>query len=425
MIRLILEKELRLTLLTFRFAACSLLLLLLMAASTGVLVLDWRQQVDRFEAGSREAARRVQQATAYVAVTLQVERRPDVLKLINQGIGDHFGRAVTVSGKYDVPRVLAETSESSAGRGLLPVDFSHLVGILLSLVALVFTYDLINGDRAQGTLQMTLAGSVPRSRLLFGKYLGALLGLLAPFMAAVLIWLLVLATATGAEIGTEAWARIGAALLLSLLYASGFLWLGLLASTLTAKPSTALIFALLLWTSLVVIYPPAVNRTVGIARPLPELTNESAPKEKISQDEVLRARVEATRWEVVQRAAQQYRTARILMRLSPSAAYDFATSALAGTDLDSHLALLSAARRTDEELRSWQREKEARYPDRVLQMNIPSPLDLSALPVPQEPREALSRTFQRILPDVLLLVFFNLILMTASHVAFQRYDVRL
>lgn len=425
MIRIILEKELHLTLLTFRFAACSLLLLLLMAASTGVLVLDWRNQIDRFEAAKELAESQVRKATAYAAVNLRIERRPHTLALVNQGIGDRFGRAVTVSGKYDVPRLSGGSSESFSSRNLLPIDFAHLVGILLSLVALVFTYDLVNGDRAQGTLQMTLASNVPRGKLLLAKYLGALCGLLTPFAGAVVVWLLVLQTATGAE-SNEFWQRIGVTLLLSVLYASIFLWVGLLASTLTARPSTALILSLLLWTLVVVIYPTTVAQIVAIFHPTSELIEEPAAPEKISRDEKLRARVEAARWEVVQRAAQQYRTAQALMRISPMASYDFATSALAGTDLDGYLAVLSAARRTDEALRAWQREKATKYPDREFtHINIPIPLDFSNFPAPHQPREDLLRTLQRILPDILLLVSWNLVLMIAAHVAFQRYDVRL
>jgi ABC-type transport system involved in multi-copper enzyme maturation permease subunit len=423
---LLIEKELRLTLLTFRFAACSLLLVVLIVASTGVLVPDWHREVDRFRAGVERAEQAARAATAYVQVKLEVGRQPRLLGLINHGVGDRFGRTVTLSGKYDAPRLSGGIAESFSSRDFLPVDFAHLVGIVLSLVALVFSHDLVNGDRAQGTLQMVLAFGAPRAKLLLGKYLGALLGVLAPFGAAVAVWLLILQTTTGAETTVDFWARFAVVLLLSVLYASIFLWLGLLVSTLTRRPATALILALLAWTVLVVIYPPAAMQVVRLVHPLTEIVVEEDDPAKLVGDERLRARVEAARWEVVDRALAQYRTARALLRLSPLASYDFATAALAGTDVDRHVALLQGARQVDQALRGWQAEKARAYPEREFaQMNVPKPLDLSGLPAAREQAEEVDAALVRSLPDVALLVIFNLAVMVAAQVAFQRYDARL
>ncbi|HEX4963230.1 MAG TPA: hypothetical protein VF173_20535, partial [Thermoanaerobaculia bacterium] len=141
---------------------------------------------------------------------------------------------------------------------------------------------------------------------------------------------------------------------------------------------------------------------------------------------VERARAEAALWEGYHRAYDQMRKAQALMRLSPLASYDHATAALAGTDVERFMALLTEAQRSDGELRSWQARKAQEYPDREMaRMNLPVPLDLSGLPSLAEPWERSPEALARVLPDVALLVFFNLVLLTATLLAFQRYDIRL
>lgn len=427
MIGAVVEKELRLTFLTLKFAVCSGLLALLMAASTAILVVDWHKRLDLFRAGAQQAQSEIREASAYAGISLQMERRPQLLSLLHQGIGDRFGRAVILSGRYDVPRLAGGSAESSLSQGFLSVDFAHIVAVVLSLVALVFSYDLVNGDRAQGTLQLTLSTSLPRHQLLLGKYLGGLLSVLVPFAVAALIWLLVvMAAIPQEEVDGPALARVGLVALLSILYGSLFVWLGLFVSALTHRPSTALIIALLVWTLAVVVYPPTAMQVVGILRPVEAPVPEPATRADFLRSEDLRARVDAARWEALRRAHEQYRLAQSFMRLSPFAAYDFAAAALAGTDLDRFMDHLQASRRLDESLRAWQREKARLYPHRELgQMDIPVPLDLSDLPAAVEAREPLGRTLRRILPDFVLLVVFNLVFMLAAQAAFQRYDVRL
>lgn len=426
MIRTIFEKELRLTLATSRFVACSLLLVTLMTASALVMLADWQRRLDLFRASSQEAERAAHAATAYVEVALRLERRPQLLSLIHQGVGDRFGRFVALAGKYDLPRLQGGMSESTLLESWIPLDFSHLVGIVLSLIALIFSYDLVNGDRASGTLQLTLASSLSRSRLLLGKYLGAMVSVTVPFMAATVLWLLIVLPQSDAEAGAGTWVRIGLALLLAVMYASIFIWLGLLLSALTDRPATSLILGLLVWTLVVLIYPILAVQVIEITKPVQRLAVERPGQDALIRDPALRAHVEAAQWEVFRRALGQFHRAQVLMRLSPLSQYDFASAAVAGTDVDHFMTLLDAARREDQALRTWQEGKARLYPDRELsRMNVPLPLDLSGLPQTRKPLERLAEVAGRVLPDAALLIIFNLFLMICSLYAFQRYDVRL
>lgn len=66
------------------------------------------------------------------------------------------------------------------------VDWGFIIGYVLSLVALLFTFDSISGERERGTLRLTLANSIPRHTVLIGKYLGAFISVYIPFVLAIL-----------------------------------------------------------------------------------------------------------------------------------------------------------------------------------------------------------------------------------------------
>lgn len=420
----LLDKELRLALLSSRFLGCSLLLVVLAVASTAILVQDFEARLDRADANVKRADKEFRDAGCYYALTLELERRPQPLSLFNLGIADRYGHTFRLAGKYDVIRIYGGLAENPLQHGFVPVDFSRIVMVVLSVVALVLSYDLVNGDRAQGTLQMTLAGSVARTTVLVGKYLGALLSTMAPFTVAILLWLLIVGVKAGMSLGPRALAKIGLLFLVSLLYGSVFVCLGLLSSVLTARPATSLIMALLIWTATVVVYPPAVTQAVGLARPLTGLALDQLGEQK-SKDEARRDRLDTVRQELLRRAVSQYRIAQTLLRLSPAAAFDFASARLAETDLDAHLTHLRWARNTDDAFRAWQEEKIRFYPSREFQMNnVAPPLDVSDLPHIEAPTSGISEMIAGILPDVLFLLLFNLLLFAAAYVAFLRYDVR-
>ncbi len=60
------------------------------------------------------------------------------------------------------------------------IDLALVFGVVLSLLALLFAYDAVSGEREDGTLRLMLSNAVPRDVVLIGKYLGAMACLLLP-----------------------------------------------------------------------------------------------------------------------------------------------------------------------------------------------------------------------------------------------------
>jgi ABC-type transport system involved in multi-copper enzyme maturation permease subunit len=66
------------------------------------------------------------------------------------------------------------------------LDFLFIVTIVMSLLALLFSYDAATGEREKGTLRQMVSNSVSRTTILLGKFLGGTTSLLIPFILALL-----------------------------------------------------------------------------------------------------------------------------------------------------------------------------------------------------------------------------------------------
>ncbi|MDE0042480.1 MAG: ABC transporter permease subunit, partial [Candidatus Poribacteria bacterium] len=142
----------------------------------------------------------------------------------------------------------------------IQMDWAFLIGIVLSFAAILFTFDAISGERARGTLRLTLANSVPRHVVLGGKFLGALISIGLPFLMAALVNLFLLYTSGSIRLDTTDWVRLGAIVLIGFVYIAIFITLGLLISSRARQSSSSLMVLTLIW----VVWAILIPNTVGL-----------------------------------------------------------------------------------------------------------------------------------------------------------------
>ena len=143
----------------------------------------------------------------------------------------------------------------NVGPDVSQIDWTFIIGYLLSLIALLFTFDAISGEREHGTLRLTLANAIPRHTVLIGKFLGALVSITIPFILAMLVNLLMISSASEIHLNAEAWGRLGIILFIALLYTCLFLALGLLVSARVQRSAVSLVILLLTWVTFVGFMP--------------------------------------------------------------------------------------------------------------------------------------------------------------------------
>ncbi len=184
-----------------------------------------------------------------------VSREIPPLKVLYTGVGNELSLRAMVRG-YEGPIYKREAFISNPAPILFPnVDFGFIINVVVSIIAMLFTYDIIAGEKEAGTLSLMMANDIPRGQLLLGKWLGSYSSFLLGYVPCLLTAAIVLQVHPMIELRAQDWSAVSVLFLISLVYASAFFSLGLFISCLTTEPRTTLMTLLALWVAFVLIIP--------------------------------------------------------------------------------------------------------------------------------------------------------------------------
>ena len=261
-------RELLSNLMTFRFVVAMIVTLLLVVANTVVLIADYERRLASYNTAVQQHAQQISEAETYSEVEgkIRVDRPPNPLSIFNAGLDRRLGNSIHV--RHTLVPTLWDTQSHSSDNPFLNlfsnVDLVLIFQVILSLLALLFAHDAIAGEREAGTLRLTMTNPVSRPIILLAKYISAMMCLTLPLVMSLLFALILFSVSGSILLSADDWLRIGGILLISIIYLSVFYLIGLLISTLTRRTATALMLSMVIWSSLVLIYPSlsifAVNR---------------------------------------------------------------------------------------------------------------------------------------------------------------------
>jgi len=275
---LIAKKEFLLNLLSFRFATGFILCLILIPLSVHISIQHYEERHSIYSREREECAEQMRRLYAYSFIRPTILRPPESLSIFNRGIESTLGNRVRIQ-LGQVP-FLAEGAVQERGNPLLAsflsIDFSFIVTVLFSLMALLFTYDVISGEKERGSLRGILANKLSRDKLLLGKLLGNILTLIPIITVSFGAGLLLIFLSRGVEFQQGEWVRLGGLFLVTFLYMLLFMLLGMFISTRTHSSTTSLMVSLFMWVLLVVVVPVA---TPYLAQSLTSVT----PRETVGQ----------------------------------------------------------------------------------------------------------------------------------------------
>ena len=360
---------------------------------------------------------------------------------------------VLLEGVWSLSYPDANLQNKSVGPDISQVDWAFIIGYVLSLLALLFTFDAFSGERERGTLRLMLANSVPRHTVLIGKFLGALLSISIPFTLAVLVNLLFIATANTVHLTTEAWGRLGIIFCLALLYTSLFLALGLLVSTRVQRSAVSLMILLLTWVTFVVFMPSTLASIASSFSPagsFDEFWKQRNPaqedlwdkyEEWIWSDELddktLRGKSDfytenverSERWREgrLRYQSDQMHRARAITSISPATLLQHLIEAFAGTGFERHLQFVENTQRYTRQFREFivdtdRGDPESRHIINVREGMSQKPVSPEAVPRFEDTFN-LSQDFNNRAMEILLLVLFVMVLLSAAYLAFVRVEV--
>ena len=253
----LIRRELLDNLMTFRFAAAMFITLMLVVANTAVLIKDYERRLASYNTAVKTHWQQLRETKTYSAGKIVVDRPPNPLSIFNVGLDKRLGNEIEVS--YAFVPTLWDAGMSGSDNPFLnifnSIDIVFIFKVVLSLMALIFAYDALAGERERGTLRLVLTHPLSRGHIVLAKYIGAMLCLLIPLLLSLLLALVLLTTTAFFSLGTPDFLRISGLVISSLAYLSVFYLIGLLISAATQRTGTALMISMFVWGFLVLVYP--------------------------------------------------------------------------------------------------------------------------------------------------------------------------
>ncbi len=284
----LIKKEILEHLMSLRFAIACVLCLVVILCSVFVRARDFVQVLDDQRQETKMANQwlddlREPWALGWSGRPIAVPRLANPMKVFVRGVRSDNGGAVNVSTRTRLEPSYRPVS-SPAVVLFPPIDLVTFVGVILSLMALVFGYDAVCGEKERGTLRLMLSYSVPRRTVLLAKWIGGYVTLIVPFLLAAAVGIVVVMIQPDVSLDGGQWARLGAILGLATVYVAAVYSLAVYVSVLTRKAATSVMVLLSLWVVLVLVVPNLAPHASGVLHPIPtagemEKQREAARKE--------------------------------------------------------------------------------------------------------------------------------------------------
>ena len=294
MLMTLIQKEVMHHILSVRFVALLLMCLLLVPLTLSISHRTYHQSLVDYQEAVKLA--NIEETTINVKMPLEPDLevsklilKPTPMSVFANGLADALPSylGITRNGITQGPPALVSASLSYL---LGHLDFLFIVGTVFSLLALLFTFDAVAGEREAGTLRITLSNSLPRDVFLWSKLIGGYLVFVVPFLMSLLFGLLVLVW-QGFPLGEpDIFPRVLTLIFVSLLYIAVFFAIGTVISTYLDNSKTALIVAFTVWVFAVLITPRVGFLAAKIISPT--RTSQSVYMEKTAMRDDFNAALE-------------------------------------------------------------------------------------------------------------------------------------
>jgi ABC-type transport system involved in multi-copper enzyme maturation permease subunit len=448
----------------FTFLLCTLLILLSVYTGVANYGAD-KKEYTAAVALNKKNLENQPNYSSLAGIGIKINKPPQVLGTVVSGIQEDVGRVAPVNIATDPNLVESKYGSNPVFAVFGALDLMFIVKIVLSLFAILFTYDTIVGEKEKGTLKLALSNDVPRDRLILGKAIGGYISLLMPLLIPLVLSLIILVIAPDLALSGGDWTRLVLIFLMFFLYLSVFFSLGLFISARTTRSSTSFLVLLFLWVVFVMVIPKVAVITAGQIKPIPSVHEITAKKDaflqqiqvegqKTAREQIGKIFAEAGKdQKLAQERMQKYiqdlqqeLTTKIdennaalerdyqlkkraqqslavnLSRISPASALTFGSMTLARTGVDEYERFLASVRAYKPIYTKWVNSKMGQALN--FQTGEQTKIKIDDMPQHTILPESLGKSLARTLPDYALMLVMIIVFFVGAYVSFLRYDVR-
>jgi ABC-type transport system involved in multi-copper enzyme maturation permease subunit len=257
MLREIIRKEILEHLMSLRFSIACVLCFVVVLCSLFVRFQDYRLVLDDYNQNilqARTQLKEMDEPWRLVFMGTAIHQAPNPLKIFVRGVETANGMSVRVTGHEPV-QFFVDFLPNPLVPLFPAMDMICFAGIIMSLLAIVFGYDAICGEKQRGTLRMMLSYSLPRDTVLLGKWVGGLATLLVPFVLTIICGVAIVLVQTNVSLTGGQWLKLAEVCGLALLYVAAIYSMALAVSCMTPRPSTSIMVLVTIWLILVLAIP--------------------------------------------------------------------------------------------------------------------------------------------------------------------------
>ncbi|MGD8781331.1 MAG: ABC transporter permease [Ignavibacteria bacterium] len=240
------------------FLTCSVLILLSIYSG----IKEFNTALDKYNTAVNLNINSMENSRSYDGLENKLFRQPSPLQIFSSGVNNDIGRYSSIS-NYNLTALKSSYySEDTIFAVFRYMDLTFIFSTVLSLFAILFTYNAINGEKEGGTLKLIFSNSIPRATFIGAKFLGSWFALVVPISIPILLGILMLVL-FNVPVTSSNWSAILLHIIISIVYFTFFIILGIFISAVTKKSSTSFLILLVTWISLVFIIPRVSTMTAG------------------------------------------------------------------------------------------------------------------------------------------------------------------
>lgn len=343
LLRSLVKHEIQGNIYNHRVPVAIVILVLLFGLSLSALVGDYNRSLDDYSI--------LLQADPPVFSLI----KPSPLSIFSVGLNPQLNTAYKLNYFKQIEVGTSQKSSNWLFSTFTAPDTLYIFMVIITLLAVFFTFDAIVGEKERGTLQICLANSVPRGTYIISKIIGSYLSLAIPCVIIFLLGMGMVGLVSTVQMGGEEITRLFLYLFVSLMLVAVFICLGICISVVAGSSARSLVILIVIWAVAMYCFPSFASSVSQATTPVPQSREmnrkvrgiwaagifdrehlSTGPERREAGKNIL-TKTKRIESDYFARVNNQYVVYEIVGRLSPVTAYVNAATALLGngiTDLN-------------------------------------------------------------------------------------------
>jgi ABC-type transport system involved in multi-copper enzyme maturation permease subunit len=465
MLKVIIKKEILESILSLKYTICFAIIILLFVMSAAIHINTYKIDLTDYNKRVNEETIKVHSFNSSLAEFLN-HGFFEIKKPSNRSFLARKAASETPNSIYLEPLqiydYLNEKTPNYTSGNIFDTDFFIIIAIILSFLSIILTFDAACGEKINGTLKLMLSNSISKKTILFGKYIGVMLTLFIPIIIGIFVNLIIFNIYPIMDLSINDYLSVLMFLILSFLYLSFFVSLGIFISCLVNAPSKSINILLVIWTFLVIIIPQGgriildkfykteswtdvrlkldmkrkeigaeFTKKIEAYKQDEEKCKGKKARLKYEQEISIREQEEKIRQGFFINQIASVKSARSILKFSPYVIFQESSEILSGAGLDAFLNFYHQIEDYKKTLLNFIINEDKKDPDSYHIISnwqdecmSQKPVKANIIPLFIEKEQNFLEYFNSIIINIAILFLFSVVFLCAAFIVFIRYDVR-